>query len=121
MAGEGNVSSQQVGELIAEMRGVKETCLRIEKHFKEEHDKVHSIVDALSDANRVNTLRVADHEERIDVIEVDMAEYRTERDKRKGAAGVWSALYVVLGGLATTGFFKLIDFFSAKPPIPPHP
>ena len=122
MAGE-VVSGQQIGELIAEMRGVKESLLRIERTFKAEHDKVHSIVDALSESNRVNAVRVTDLIERIDVLEIDNVEYRTDRDKRKGAAGVWNALYVALGGILTTGFLKAMEAFSSapKPPMPPHP
>ena len=108
MAGQLDEISLAIGRIESRMSNVEKTvqCLRVES--RDEHRKVHEIIDALSESNRT----LADTMKWVRPL---VENYRTQQDEARGARKLLIFLYTVGGGAAAMIGDRLISLFMSKP------
>lgn len=111
MAGELNGLSVAIGRLQSQMETLTEAFKDSLENTRDEHRKVHDIVAATAEAQRVLTGIVADMRPYVE-------DYREKRAEARGAKKLLTALYFLLGSLGGISFWKIIEMFGGKPP--PH-
>lgn len=104
--------SVEIGSIRTQIENLTSLVKETRDDSRDEHRKVHDIIDALSGAVRTLAANVAEMKPLTE-------DYREKRAEARGAARLVRWLYVSGGGLFGAGAIRAMDWFnSAKPPHP---
>ena len=108
MSGDLHQISVEIGHLKSDVKGLTKLVSETREESRNEHRKVHDIIDALSESVR----GLAEHVKEMKPLTDD---YREERAEKRGAKRFLTAAWALGGGSVAMIGNKLVEWFNARP------